>query len=240
MRVRIVVALVAAVGCLGLGASAAGAAAPSLPLRCGLNKPATSHWGEWQTNSGCTVQVGANSVFCGRQLWHYPGDGYGHLLGCRLEAPDAGLTLECGLYGEDAYGSKVDGIGCLDAEGAPLILGCLHYRSRTDSGPVRIVLCGGAGSEVQCWDYSAPSDPDYCFLYLNSDFYCFVFLANPAASLSDCVAAQRLRTRRSGTQKPPQTRGLRQIGAPGFEPGTSPTRTVRATRLRHAPKKLSV
>ena len=26
-----------------------------------------------------------------------------------------------------------------------------------------------------------------------------------------------------------------QIGAPGFEPGTSPTRTVRATRLRHAP-----
>jgi hypothetical protein len=25
------------------------------------------------------------------------------------------------------------------------------------------------------------------------------------------------------------------IGAPGFEPGTSPTRTVRATRLRHAP-----
>ena len=28
-----------------------------------------------------------------------------------------------------------------------------------------------------------------------------------------------------------------EIGAPGFEPGTSPTRTVRATRLRHAPKK---
>jgi hypothetical protein len=26
------------------------------------------------------------------------------------------------------------------------------------------------------------------------------------------------------------------IGAPGFEPGTSPTRTARATRLRHAPK----
>ena len=25
------------------------------------------------------------------------------------------------------------------------------------------------------------------------------------------------------------------IGAPGFEPGTSPTRTVRATGLRHAP-----
>jgi hypothetical protein len=27
------------------------------------------------------------------------------------------------------------------------------------------------------------------------------------------------------------------IGAPGFEPGTSPTRTVRATRLRHAPRR---
>ena len=27
----------------------------------------------------------------------------------------------------------------------------------------------------------------------------------------------------------------RLIGAPGFEPGTSPTQTVRATKLRHAP-----
>src|SRR6187455_1708397 len=32
--------------------------------------------------------------------------------------------------------------------------------------------------------------------------------------------------------------GIVYIGAPGFEPGTSPTRTVRATRLRHAPKGL--
>ena len=30
------------------------------------------------------------------------------------------------------------------------------------------------------------------------------------------------------------------IGAPGFEPGTSPTRTVRATRLRHAPNESSI
>ena len=30
------------------------------------------------------------------------------------------------------------------------------------------------------------------------------------------------------------------IGAPGFEPGTSPTRTVRATRLRHAPSVTSL
>ena len=30
------------------------------------------------------------------------------------------------------------------------------------------------------------------------------------------------------------------IGARGFEPPTSPTRTVRATRLRHAPKWTSV
>ena len=30
------------------------------------------------------------------------------------------------------------------------------------------------------------------------------------------------------------------IGAPGFEPGTSPTRTVRATRLRHAPRRTSI
>jgi integrase len=37
-------------------------------------------------------------------------------------------------------------------------------------------------------------------------------------------------------QKTPPERGFHAIGAPGFEPGTSPTRTVRATRLRHAPK----
>jgi hypothetical protein len=30
------------------------------------------------------------------------------------------------------------------------------------------------------------------------------------------------------------------IGAPGFEPGTSPTRTVRATRLRHAPRRTRI
>ena len=29
---------------------------------------------------------------------------------------------------------------------------------------------------------------------------------------------------------------LKLVGAPGFEPGTSPTRTARATRLRHAPR----
>jgi hypothetical protein len=29
--------------------------------------------------------------------------------------------------------------------------------------------------------------------------------------------------------------GRKKIGAPRFELGTSPTRTVRATRLRHAP-----
>jgi hypothetical protein len=30
------------------------------------------------------------------------------------------------------------------------------------------------------------------------------------------------------------------IGVPGFEPGTSPTRTARATRLRHTPKQAKV
>src|SRR5437879_2845255 len=35
--------------------------------------------------------------------------------------------------------------------------------------------------------------------------------------------------------KASQVAGRLPIGAPGFEPGTSPTRTVRATRLRHAP-----
>src|SRR5690242_4989001 len=40
-------------------------------------------------------------------------------------------------------------------------------------------------------------------------------------------------------QKTPHLRGFL-IGAPRFELGTSPTRTVRATRLRHAPMRGSV
>ena len=40
--------------------------------------------------------------------------------------------------------------------------------------------------------------------------------------------------RRSGSSG--SSRRPEEIGAPGFEPGTSPTRTVRATRLRHAPR----
>ena len=43
------------------------------------------------------------------------------------------------------------------------------------------------------------------------------------------------RTEPTPTKKPPRERGFRKIGAPRFELGTSPTRTVRATRLRHAP-----
>src|SRR3954454_8867332 len=41
-----------------------------------------------------------------------------------------------------------------------------------------------------------------------------------------------------GESRPPAhcVAGGRYIGAPGFEPGTSPTRTARATRLRHAPR----
>ena len=40
-----------------------------------------------------------------------------------------------------------------------------------------------------------------------------------------------------GAQRARSRGGPAVIGAPGFEPGTSPTRTVRATRLRHAPMK---
>ena len=50
------------------------------------------------------------------------------------------------------------------------------------------------------------------------------------------------RGRRSGARRRDaidELRGPGLIGAPGFEPGTSPTRTARATRLRHAPSRLS-
>jgi hypothetical protein len=50
------------------------------------------------------------------------------------------------------------------------------------------------------------------------------------------VPGQAVPGRRSGPVRPLPPPGPR-IGAPRFELGTSPTRTVRATRLRHAPKR---
>ena len=46
----------------------------------------------------------------------------------------------------------------------------------------------------------------------------------------------RFETGRSGPWWPERSQRASSIGARGFEPRTSPTRTVRATRLRHAPK----
>ena len=76
-------------------------------------------------------------------------------------------------------------------------------------------------------------------------------LAEPFATLADPELPAQLASaaqngRRNGHHAPgPPTRtaalpggGSKEalvVGAPGFEPGTSPTRTVRATRLRHAP-----
>src|SRR3954453_16537632 len=63
------------------------------------------------------------------------------------------------------------------------------------------------------------------------------------ATISDAAegrwqeAVRRIVLRTSGERATqPATLSCREIGAPGFEPGTSPIRTVRATRLRHAPK----
>jgi hypothetical protein len=44
----------------------------------------------------------------------------------------------------------------------------------------------------------------------------------------------------SGLPQHPPDSNSKTIGAPGFEPGTSPTRTARATRLRHAPTQVPV
>ena len=68
--------------------------------------------------------------------------------------------------------------------------------------------------------------------------------ATPGAVGRSRPPGRPLRTRRGGGG--PRSRGARTprdsvaIGAPGFEPGTSPTRTARATRLRHAPMRRSV
>lgn len=51
------------------------------------------------------------------------------------------------------------------------------------------------------------------------------------------VKAQAGAVRKAGPKEVRQRENRTEIiGAPGFEPGTSPTRTVRATRLRHAPR----
>ena len=50
------------------------------------------------------------------------------------------------------------------------------------------------------------------------------------------MSINRQETGRSLAPARPGSTVQTEIGAPGFEPGTSPTRTVRATRLRHAPR----
>jgi site-specific DNA recombinase len=65
-------------------------------------------------------------------------------------------------------------------------------------------------------------------------------IAEPFATLADPELPARL-GREAVTQTAASSGGGSNegllVGAPGFEPGTSPTRTVRATRLRHAPKR---
>jgi hypothetical protein len=64
-------------------------------------------------------------------------------------------------------------------------------------------------------------------------------IAEPFATLADSELPARLGgetvTQTASSSGGGSNEGLL-IGAPGFEPGTSPTRTVRATRLRHAPR----
>jgi hypothetical protein len=72
--------------------------------------------------------------------------------------------------------------------------------------------------------------------------YCKRIGLPPQTSRKHLTAeTQRNHPRRSGKPSAsfalvrPPSQTTRYIGAPGFEPGTSPTRTARATRLRHAP-----
>ena len=70
----------------------------------------------------------------------------------------------------------------------------------------------------------APKAPRFCAQ---------IVAAGEERALGSCASTGRVGSRldaASGVEMPAK------IGAPGFEPGTSPTRTARATRLRHAPK----
>ena len=60
------------------------------------------------------------------------------------------------------------------------------------------------------------------------------FLAEPQLEPGTASGFCGVRYATNLTKEKPRICGAL-IGAPGFEPGTSPTRTVRATRLRHAP-----
>jgi hypothetical protein len=61
--------------------------------------------------------------------------------------------------------------------------------------------------------------------------------ARTAADLQDAVAAlhAKLLDRQANTLRNLRGHDVVPIGVPGFEPGTSPTRTARATRLRYTP-----
>jgi site-specific DNA recombinase len=68
-------------------------------------------------------------------------------------------------------------------------------------------------------------------------------LAEPFATLADPTLPDRLNAARRSKTAALSGGGSNEallVGAPGFEPGTSPTRTVRATRLRHAPRNVSL
>jgi hypothetical protein len=161
-----------------------------------------------RTRTGCSVQVGQSSVFCGRERWDNAGFSEA-LTGCRVEVPKSDLALECGVYHSEGPGARGSVVGCPDTGRMPVDgAACLHAVVESDRGPVRIVICSVAGREVDCWDYSAPGDPDYCLLYLGPEFYCYVFLADPAGSLADCIGARRLRG-----QQPPIATGATSPGS---------------------------
>jgi hypothetical protein len=145
------------------------------------------------------LQVGANSVFCGQERWQDDGGSAG--IGCRIEAPRLGVGLQCGIYRGFDPAFRTDLVGCFNVHGVGPVdnAGCIHYLVAADVGAVTIIICYVAGHEVDCWDYANPSYPDYCLLYLGPKHYCYIWLADPAGSLADCVGAPGLRRRAPAT-----------------------------------------
>jgi hypothetical protein len=85
-----------------------------------------------------------------------------------------------------------------------------------------VTSCGGfaGGSRVSCWGFAGAATTESPQTRAERP----TPIPSALRALSPAFAGLRL-----------VSQTTRYIGAPGFEPGTSPTRTARATRLRHAP-----
>jgi hypothetical protein len=112
-----------------------------------------------------------------------------------------------------------------------------HAERSLERAPPKCVGASHVAGERTTWStggWHRPQPPPWAVLWAVTSQVRDAQTAEPSvpASSNPCSKADLAA---SGCVPPPPATNVPLIGAPGFEPGTSPTRTVRATRLRHAP-----